>query len=172
MARTDVAVTRRREGALKSAAMMPSPARAQSKYKPEYCDIVESLGKQGKSLSEIALVLNIDRKSLNAWERQFSDFGEALARARTWAQAWWEGKAHKSLGKKHFQAQLWRYSMAGRFKEDYADNAQSDTISAMTDFLQAVTQAAQARIPGDGAKAVDVEASTSPAGRRPDEDKR
>ncbi len=152
--------------------MMPSPARPQSKYKPEYCDIVESLGKQGKSLSEIALVLNIDRKSLNAWERQFPDFGEALARARTWAQAWWEGKAHKSLGRKHFQAQLWRYSMAGRFKEDYADNAQSDTISAMTDFLQAVTQAAQARIPGDGAKAVDVEASTSPAGRRPDEDKR
>jgi hypothetical protein len=46
--------------------------------------------------------------------------------------------------------------MAAQF-EDYREQRQGDTISAMTDFLQAVTAAAQARtlpLAGDDAKPV------------------
>ncbi len=154
-----IAKTRRRP---KDAAMLLGPRQSQhmgrpTLYKPEYDEAVVLWGKQGKSRAEICSLLNIARNTLNDWERQYSTFRDSLARAREHSQAWWESTAQKSLKRKHFQAQLWRYSMAGRFKEDYADNAQSDTISAMTDFLQAVTQAAQARIPatpGDGAKVI------------------
>ena len=121
-------------------------------------------GKQGKSRSEMCSLLNVGRATMAQWENDYSDFGQAYARAREHAQAWWEGKAQKSLGRKHFQAQLWRYSMAGQFKEDYAEKA-VDQVGAMTDFLQAVTSAAKARaLPGDDAKVVEGDASTLPAG--------
>jgi hypothetical protein len=116
-----------------------------SKYKPEYCDIALSLGKQGKSRMQVASILNIDRGTLNNWERQYPAFQRALARAMADSQAWWEAKAQQSLGKKQFQAQLWRYSMAGRFKEDYAEKAGSGLADALPDFLAAITEAAERR---------------------------
>lgn len=97
-----------------------------SLYKPEYCEAVEMWGRQGKSRAQLCSLLNISRNTLNDWERQFPEFHESLARAMAHSQHWWEEKAQKSLGKRHFQAQLWRYSMAGRFKEDYAETKSND----------------------------------------------
>ena len=116
-----------------------------SKYCAEHCEIAIALGKQGKSISEIALVLNVDRDTLYEWERSFPEFRQALARARTFSQAWWEAKAQKSLGKKVFQAQLWRYSMAGRFKHDYADPGHSVNVAIGADLLDAITEATKER---------------------------
>lgn len=110
---------------------------------------------------EIASILNIDRKTINAWEAQFEEFGQALARAMVHSQAWWEAKAQSSLGKKHFQAQLWRYSMSGRFKEDYAEQ-RVDNASGIGDFLSAVLEVAAKHAPkvakpGDDAKAIEAQ---------------
>ena len=116
-----------------------------TKYCVEHCDIVVSLGKQGKSISEIALVLNVARETLYQWEGSFPEFGQALARARTFSQAWWEAKAQSSLGKKQFQAQLWRYSMAGRFKADYADAGHTVNVAIGTGLLDAIGEATAAR---------------------------
>ncbi|MEI7652569.1 MAG: hypothetical protein WCJ96_11245, partial [Verrucomicrobiota bacterium] len=139
----------------------PHERSGSSKYKPEYCDAVEMWGKQGKSRAEIATLLHLDRKTLFNWERDYEQFAAALARAMTASQAWWEGKAQKSLDKKHFQANLWRYSMAGRFKEDYAERPQA-TAGELVDFLSAVVDAAGERqtkkiAPGDAAKAVEAQ---------------
>ena len=115
-----------------------------SKYKPEYCEVVELWGKQGKSRMQIASLLNIDRKTLNQWEADFPDFGQALSRAMVHSQAWWEGHAQKNLRAKHYQAQLWRANMMGRFKEDYAERPQA-TAGELVDFLSAVVDAAGER---------------------------
>lgn len=113
---------------------------------------------------QCASVLNIDRGTLYNWEREYPAFQRALARAMADSQAWWEAKAQKSLGKKQFQAQLWRYSMAGRFKEDYAEKPSQGLADALPDFLAAITEAADRRRQkaleaqdGDGAKAVEVQ---------------
>lgn len=140
----------------------PKPIGRKSLYKAEYNEIVITLGKQGKSLSEIALVLNIDRKTLYQWEADFPEFGQALARARTFAQAWWERKAQTSLGKKHFQAQLWRYSMAGRFKEDYADNSNA-SVNVTLDLGGAIAEIEERRRPAGKVTDVIDEASSLPA---------
>ena len=77
---------------------------------------------------------------MHDWEREHGDFAASLARAREHAQSWWEGKAQKSLTRKHFQAQLWRYSMAGRFKEDYAEARQLDVTVSLDGLLGALEQ--------------------------------
>lgn len=162
MAQTSLAIARRKAGAQKPTAMIPHKRSGNSKYKPEYCEVVEAWGRQGKSKMEIASLLNIDRKTIHEWEGTYPEFGQSVARAMTHSQAWWEGKAQKSLGRKHFQAQLWRYSVQGRFKEDYAEQ-RSDNVGGfdLGSFVGAIAQAgakvalaAQDRQPGDGAKVI------------------
>ena len=91
-----------------------------TKYRPEYCDIVESLGAQGKSPAEIAAILRVDRASLYRWAAAHEDFAQSLARAKTFEQAWWESDAQRNLGAKNYQARIWRTVMAARFKGDYS----------------------------------------------------
>jgi hypothetical protein len=113
---------------------------------------------KGKSWAGIARAFNVSRQTLNEWERQFPEFGDALARARAAAQAWWEEHGQRNLKADRYQAQVHKNIMAAQF-EDYREQRQGDTITAMTDFLQAVTAAAQARalpVLGDDAKPVQV----------------
>src|SRR5262249_51246673 len=126
-----------------------------SLYKAEYCEIVESLGRQGKSKAQMCAVLNIGRQTFADWEGKHAAFRESVARAMEHSQAWWEAKAQQSLDRKHFQAQLWRYSMAGRFKEDYADKSGAD-VTLTIDLDAAIREAANRRraLPGDTAKPV------------------
>jgi len=114
-------------------------------YQPEYCAAVIEMGKQGKSLAQMASYFNIDRATLARWEEQRADFGVALARAREHAQAWWEGHAQQNLKAKHYQAQLWRYSMAGRFKGDYSEGSKAIDVTvnlraALADALPVAAQ--------------------------------
>lgn len=153
---------------MKHAAMMPLPKPQETgrptKYKPEYNALIQMWGTEGKSRAEMCSLLNIGRTTLNDWERQFPAFRDSLARAREHSQAWWERKAQVSLGKKHFQAQLWRHSMAGRFKEDYAEKPNQGLADALPDFLAAITEAADRRRQkaleardGDAAKPVEAQ---------------
>ena len=144
--------------------MMPVPkkdgAGRKSLYKAEYCSIAEQMGKQGKSVSQIATIFNVDRKSLQRWAEEHEEFALSLARAKTSEQAWWEAKAQQKLGAKHFQAQLWRHSMTGRF-EDYREARQINGLDALPDFLAAISEAADRRKaalakPGDDAKAINT----------------
>lgn len=149
---------RKRANALRDAPMLPSTAAPNSKYKPEYCALVIEWGRQGKSLMQCASLLNIDRNTITNWQRDFPDFKTAVARALAHSQHWWEEKAQKSLGRKHFQAQLWRYSMAGRFKEDYAEGpkpgAGAELGLAVLDAILVVAEGKERPAPGDKAKPV------------------
>jgi hypothetical protein len=157
--------------------MLPNPRKntmgRPTKYKPEYCGLVEQWGKDGKSKSEMCSLLNVGRATLHDWERDFPEFAASLSRAREHSQAWWEGKAQKSLGRRHFQAQLWRYSMAGRFKEDYAELKGSESngldlgalVGAISQGVAAATL--QAGQPGDRAKVINAEPAERDAPPRP-----
>ena len=158
--KTLAARTRQKAKGLKDSPMLANPAKPQSKYKPEYCELVVTWGRQGKSRMQCASLLNVSRETLTNWESQFPDFREALARAMAHSQNWWEGKAQQSLGKKQFQAQLWRYSMAGRFKEDYADNG-SAAVNVTLDLGGAIAEIEARRRPSD-AKPVEVASSFAP----------
>lgn len=92
-----------------------------SKYKPEYCDDVLKLGKEGKSIAQMAAFLDVDKASIYRWVEEHEDFRTALARARAHSQSWWEDKAQLNLGSRDFNAQLWLKNVASRFREDYTE---------------------------------------------------
>jgi transposase-like protein len=99
------------------------PAGRPSKYKPEYCEEVIALGKEGKSPVQMCAHFDISRQTLDNWAAEHSEFLEALTRAKTHCQAWWEkaGQEGMFLGGGGFNAAVWKKSMEARFREDYTE---------------------------------------------------
>lgn len=60
------------------------------KYDKEICKKVISLGKQGYSLTQIALELDIARSTLYEWRDKYPDFSDAIKKGREFAQGFWE----------------------------------------------------------------------------------
>lgn len=103
------------------AATKKRPVGRPSKYKPEFCEQIIELGKQGKSIAQMAAAFDVDKASVYDWAASHEEFSTALARARTYSQTWWEDKAQQNLGTRDFNAQLWLKSVASRFRDDYTE---------------------------------------------------
>lgn len=135
-----------------------------SLYKPEFCDRAEALGKQGKSLAQIATALNHDKSTMLNWAGLFPEFATALARAKTFEQAYWEGRGQTALNRKHFQSQVWRTSMAARFKDDYTEGRDINVSVTLESLV------GQSYNEGDKAKVIEGKAQDV-ALERPERDK-
>lgn len=103
------------------------------RYRPEYCEKVIRLGRRGKSLRQIAAMMEVPVRILQGWAKENPDFSEALDTAKDYAQAWWEeaaqtGKAYRAIG-----ASIWRTTVAKRFREDYGDPADLAAANARDD---------------------------------------
>ncbi len=90
-------------------------------YRPEYCDLVIELGKQGKSVVQMACAIGVSRQSLYEWASVHSAFSDAFTLARQWAQDWWETQGQQGMTADRFNAAVWSRSMAARFPEDYQE---------------------------------------------------
>jgi transposase-like protein len=99
-----------------------------SLYKPEYCERVIELGKQGCSPMEIAADLDIDRATLYHWSDKYPDFLTSLKRAKVYEQAWWEKMGKSGLTADRFNAMVWSKSVAARFREDYTERKEVSGI--------------------------------------------
>lgn len=88
------------------------------------CDRVVELGAQGCSITEMAADLGVSRETVYAWSREKADFSDALLRARTLSQSWWERQAREGLVSANgvsINAGLWKAYMAARFPHDYTE---------------------------------------------------
>lgn len=97
-----------------------------TKYKPEYCERIIALGKEGYSYAEIAADLEVDKASLYDWAAAHEDFSTALRAAKTFEQAWFEREARSNMKNRDFNANLWYRSAASRFREDYTERRVSE----------------------------------------------
>lgn len=102
------------------------PVGRPSKYRPEYCDEIIELGKNGKSIAQMAAHFDVDKASVFRWAEEHEDFRTALARAKAHSQKWWEDQAQKNLSDRNFNAQLWLKSVASRFRDDYTERTQTE----------------------------------------------
>ena len=102
------------------------PVGRPTKYKPEYCEQIIQLGKEGKSIAQMASFFDVDKASIFDWAASHEDFSTALARARVHSQNWWEDKAQQNLASRDFNAQLWLKSVASRFRDDYTERTQTE----------------------------------------------
>jgi len=102
-------------------------------YKPEYCEKVIELGKQGDSLAQMASFFDVTRSTIDEWAKNNPDFSEALSRAKAHCQAWWEkeGRDGLRLGGGGFNAAVWKKSMEARFREDYTERKEVHQTGSM-----------------------------------------
>lgn len=100
------------------------PGGRPSLYRPEYCERVIELGKEGKLLVGIACALSVDRKTLAYWAEEFPEFSAALTRAREESQQAWIEKLEKALvlpKEFTFQQAAWMRVMACGWPDDWVE---------------------------------------------------
>jgi hypothetical protein len=97
------------------------PAGRPTLYKPEYCEQVIELGKQGKSIAQMCSHFEIARSTIDQWAVDNPEFSEAFTRAKVEMQAVLEALAFDGLKNKEFNANLWKTTMQARFREDYTE---------------------------------------------------
>lgn len=95
-------------------------------YLAEYCERVVDLGRQGKSVVQMACELGVHKDTLYQWAKVHPDFSDAFTYARQCAQAWWEDKGQGGLDQSGFNSSLWSRSMAARFPADYTERKQTE----------------------------------------------
>ena len=100
---------------------MPDRPGQPTKYKPEYCKTVIELGKEGKSLVQMAAHFDVARQTIDNWAEQNDEFLEALTRAKVHCQAWWEDTGQDGLFADKFNAPVWKKSVEARFRDDYTE---------------------------------------------------
>lgn len=90
-------------------------------YRPEYCEAVIALGREGKSKAQMAAHFDVARQTIDNWAAANPEFLEALDRAMTHCQAWWENTGQSGMFLQHFNAPVWKKSVEARFRNDYTE---------------------------------------------------
>ena len=94
-------------------------------YNPDFCELVIELGKQGKSVAQMASECDVSKQTMLTWASIYPEFLDALTLAKTHSQNWWESKGQDNLlssGGVSLNAGVWSRSMAARFPDDWREN--------------------------------------------------
>jgi hypothetical protein len=120
---------------------VPAKMGRPSVYRPEFCEQVIALGKQGKSITQIAAKLDVDKATVLKWKEEKEDFSTAMRAALTYSQEWWEDKAQTGLIDRNFNAALWKHCVTSRFREDYSEKREEGpSITIVTNSAVDVRQ--------------------------------
>ena len=105
-----------------------------TKYDPTYCQKVVELGRKGKSIEQMAGLLNVSKKTLYNWRDAHDDFLHALDEAHDLALMWWEDTAQNNIVEtkegERVNASLWSRSMAARFPKKYRQEVKQEITGA------------------------------------------
>jgi transposase len=110
------------------------PVGRPSLYDPKYCEEVVTLGRIGKSVEQIASILNVSLRTMYIWRDAHEEFLHALDDAKTYEQAWWEEQAAAYMVENkesdRLNATLWSRSMAARFPKKYRESTKTEITGA------------------------------------------
>ena len=111
----------------------------QSKYvfKPEMCDRIIELGKQGASQKMMFSDIGINKDVAATWKKNHPEFADALATAVTHSQAYWEREILANVNNKGFNSRLAEIALRGQFQEDYRETRDTKVdvkVEAVVDF--------------------------------------
>ena len=110
------------------------PVGRPSLYDPKYCEEVITLGRIGKSVEQIASILNVSLRTMYSWRDSHEEFLHALEDAKTYEQAWWEEQAAAYMVENkesdRLNATLWSRSMAARFPKKYRESVKQEITGA------------------------------------------
>ena len=110
------------------------PVGRPSLYDPKYCEEVIAYGRIGKSVEQIASILNVSLRTMYSWRDSHEEFLHALEDAKTYEQAWWEEQAAAYMVENkesdRLNATLWSRSMAARFPKKYRESTKTEITGA------------------------------------------
>ena len=87
-----------------------------TKYDPSNCQVVlDYIGDQGKSVTQLARHLKISKKTIYNWADANPDFLHALELAQEWSQGYWEDQLESFMTDRTVNAPLVKLYFANRF---------------------------------------------------------
>ncbi len=105
-----------------------------TKYKPEMCDIVIELMKEGASQQEVLGELGISNATFYKWKQENEEFSETIKRGVRLSQAWWEKEGRTSLRDREFNYTGWYMNMKNRFNwSDKKEPNNEGSVTVMVD---------------------------------------
>ena len=66
----------------------PEPGGRPTKYKPEFCEQIIELGKQGKLPVQVAVAFGVSKSTLHNWLDQFPEFLDAFTEYKAICEDW------------------------------------------------------------------------------------
>lgn len=99
-------------------------------YTPDLCEKVIPLLKEGASIEELGLELDIGYSTIYRWMDQHPEFKEAIKKGREYSQGWWMKEGRTSLRDGKFNPTLWYMNMKNRFGwSDKQESTHNVTVS-------------------------------------------
>lgn len=119
-------------------------AKKPSKYvfKPEMCDRMIELGREGASQKMIFSDMGINKDVAKTWCKNYPEFADALSTAVTHSQAYWEREILANVNNKGFNSRLAEIALRGQFQEDYRetrDNKVDAKVEIKIDFNKEIS---------------------------------
>ena len=109
-----------------------------TKYKPEYCQKVIEMGEYGASFAEMCLELNVCKNTFLSWQKEHTDFLNAVSHARHLAQGWWEKNGRlRTFNDKGFNAYSYSFNMRNRFPDDWSETTKVETSTSEKNIVDA-----------------------------------
>lgn len=112
--------------------LIASKGGAPTKYDDRFCEQVILYGKCGKSITWMASQFDVCRDTIYAWAEVHTEFSDALQRAQTHAQAFWEDMGQAGIREVNFSGSTWGRSMAARFPTDWQERKSLDGNLVLT----------------------------------------
>jgi hypothetical protein len=90
------------------------PAGRPTDYRPEMCGEVIELLKEGASIEEIGLELDVGYTTVYLWMDKHPEFMKAVKKGREFSKGWWMKEGRISMRDKDFNSTLWYMNMKNR----------------------------------------------------------
>jgi len=91
----------------------------------------------GGSKAMVAKRLGVSTKSMERWCHSKEGFREVMEMGETLSQAWHEERAMNGLDDPKFNATLWKFIMASRFRDDYVERREV-TLPEVADLIKEI----------------------------------
>lgn len=85
-----------------------------TKYKKEFCEVVEAEMKEGASKIEVCAEIGICYDTFLAWQEKYPEFSESIKRGDKLSEAWWLKQGRKNLENGKFSYTGWYMNMKNR----------------------------------------------------------
>lgn len=108
------------------------PVGRPTKYRPEMCERIIELMREGASQNEVAADLGISHDTIAEWKKSIPEFSESINIGTRLSEAWWERHGRKQLENRDFNSTLWYMNMKNRFGwRDKSENTQKIEMSQL-----------------------------------------